>query len=69
MTTPRLSSALISDSSSPVENAGEKIAKSESLSALFSYFKAWSPNDASLKFKGDSILKVSSAVKSEEVAA
>lgn len=35
----------------------EKIAKSESLSALFSYFKNWAPNDPSLKFKGSSVIK------------
>jgi hypothetical protein len=35
----------------------QKIAQSESLSALFSYFKSWSPKDESLKFKSDSVMK------------
>ena len=38
----------------------QKIAQSESLSALFSYFKNWSPKDSSLKFKADSIVKETS---------
>jgi hypothetical protein len=37
--------------------AEQKIAQSESLSALFSYFKSWSPKDESLKFKSDSVMK------------
>jgi hypothetical protein len=56
MTTPRLSEAphvLTAD----VRIDSEKIAKSESLSALFSYFKNWAPNDPSLKFKGSSVIK------------
>lgn len=35
----------------------QKIAQSESLSALFSYFKSWSPRDSTLKFKSDSVIK------------
>jgi len=58
MTTPRLSPA------SEVGIEGDKIAKSESLSALFSYFTEWSKQDSSLKFKDESVLKTN-----EEAAA
>lgn len=51
MTTPRLSPPLGS------EIDGEKIAKSESLSALFSYFSNWSKQDPSLKFESGSVIK------------
>jgi hypothetical protein len=34
----------------------QKIAQSESLSALFSHFKLWLPKDETLKFKEDSVM-------------
>ncbi|HEY1645257.1 MAG TPA: hypothetical protein VGF75_02630 [Candidatus Saccharimonadales bacterium] len=62
MTTPRLSEAPSADTRLTAASSdggidSEKIAKSESLSALFSYFKNWAPNDPSLKFKGSSVIK------------
>jgi hypothetical protein len=36
----------------------EKIAKSESLSALFSFFKDWSQKDSSLRFKESSVINM-----------
>lgn len=35
----------------------QKIAQSESLSALFSYFKTWALRDSTLKFSGDSVVR------------
>lgn len=70
MTTPRLSSPSNAIETQVVGLESEKIAKSESLSALFSYFKNWSSLDSSLKFKGDSVIKTLVENKpDEEVAA
>lgn len=55
MTEPRLSNS-------------EKIAQSESLSALFSYFKEWAPQDPTLKFSGDSVVKEQLAVEKDKAA-
>jgi hypothetical protein len=63
MTTPRLTSPASIETRQTAASSdgcfdGEKIAKSESLSALFSYFKNWSQQDPSLKFKGESVIKI-----------
>jgi hypothetical protein len=36
----------------------DRIRRSESLNALFSYFEAWAEHDPSLKFSGDSLFRV-----------
>lgn len=64
MTTPRLSEAPSADTRLTAASSdggidSEKIAKSESLSALFSYFKEWSARDLSLRFDSNSILEKS----------
>jgi len=63
MTTPRLSASAANDTRLTAASSddcfgAEKIAKSESLSALFSYFKNWSKQDPSLKFREESVIKI-----------
>jgi hypothetical protein len=63
MTEPRLSDALLSQTET------EKIARSESLSALFSYFRNWSKTDPSLRFGTESVLTIDTEIENGEEAA
>lgn len=63
MDAPRLS---VPPAEKPFE--AEKIARSESLSALFSYFQNWAPNDPSLKFREDSVVRTLKPLQLDEVA-